>query len=142
MRHPRMIVTAALTAAGMLAIGPALAMSVPNLPPEETQGPVTFRTGGVGDTEASAMRLAESNYPLSLEFIQRARPKNEFLAYADVTIKDQRGNTVLKTFSDGPFLLAKLPDGTYTVMAKEGEKTETQHVTVAAGKPQHLVFAW
>jgi hypothetical protein len=49
---------------------------------------------------------------------------------------------MLRTFSDGPFLLAKLPDGKYTVTATENGKTETQHVTVAAGKPEHLVFAW
>ncbi|HTP48072.1 MAG TPA: carboxypeptidase-like regulatory domain-containing protein [Casimicrobiaceae bacterium] len=113
-----------------------------NLPPEETHGVVTYRTGGVGGTEAAAMRRAEASYPLSLEFVQRAHPKNEFLAYADVTITDHAGNTLLKTFSDGPFMLAKLPDGRYIVKATENGKTETRQVTIAAGKPEHLVFTW
>jgi len=142
MQHPKLTVAVVFAAANMFVIGPVLAMSMSNLPPEETQGAVTYRTGGVGETEATAMRQAESNYPLSLEFIQRAHPRNEFLAYVDVTIRDHAGNAMLNTYSDGPLLLAKLPEGSYTVTATDEGKTETQHVTLAAGKPQHLVFAW
>ena len=142
MKYPRLTLVAALAAASMLASDAALAMSMSNLPPEETQGAVTYRTGGIGLTEADAMRKAQSGYPLSLEFVRRSKPTDEFLANVDVTIKDHSGSTTLQTFSDGPFLLAKLPDGKYTVTATENGNTETRHVAVAAGKPQHVVFAW
>ncbi len=88
------------------------------------------------------MKRAEAKYPLSLEFVQRAKPRDQFLANVRVTIKDPLGNTTLETVSGGPFLLAKLPDGPYTVTAEKNGKVETRHVIVAAGKPEHLVFAW
>ena len=142
MQHPRLAIAAVITAANLLATGPTGAATMSNLPPEATQGAVTYRTGGVGESEAMAMRHAEAKYPLSLEFVQRAYPKDEYLAYADVTIKDHAGNTMLKAMSDGPYLLAKLPNGHYTVMATENGKTETRHIVVAAHKPDHLVFVW
>jgi len=143
MQHRRLTVAAAIVAANLVAIAPALATSMSNLPPEETEGAVTFRMGGIGSIEATAMRQAESRYPLSLEFAERAKPKDEFLANVEVTIKDHDGKTMLRTFSDGPFLLASLPDGNYTVTAvREGGQAQTRQVTVASGTPEHLVFEW
>ncbi|HUH93348.1 MAG TPA: carboxypeptidase-like regulatory domain-containing protein [Casimicrobiaceae bacterium] len=141
MQPRRLALTAALVAANALT-GAALAMPIRNLPPAETQGAVTYRTGGIGQSEAAAMRQAEPKYPLSLEFAERAGPKNWFLANVEVTIKDQHGNTELRTFSDGPFLLARLPNGDYTVTATDNGRSETRHVTIAAGKSEHLMFMW
>ena len=139
--QPHRLAPVALVAASALSAA-ALAMPVQNLPPAETQGAVTYRTGGIGQSEAAAMRQAERNYPLSLEFAERAGPKNWFLANVEVTIKDQHGNTVLQTFSDGPFLLAKLPAGRYTVTATDNGASQTRHVTIAKGTPERLFFDW
>jgi hypothetical protein len=133
---------AALAASGLVAANAVLAMPIANLPPEETQGAVTYRTGGIGQSEAAAMKQAEKSYPLSLEFVATAEPRNWFLANVEVTIKDSKGETTLQTFSDGPLLLAKLPDGRYTITATEDGKSETRRVNVAAGKPERLVFEW
>lgn len=141
MQHHRLALMAALVAASVLS-GTALAIPIQNLPPEQTQGAVTYRTGGIGQSEAAEMRQAAKNYPLSLEFAERAGPKNWFLANVEVTIKDQHGNPALQTFADGPFLLARLPDGHYTVTAIDNGKSETRQITVAAGRPDHLVFLW
>jgi hypothetical protein len=140
--QPRTLALMAALAAVNAVSGTALAMPIQNLPPAETQGAVTYRTGGIGQSEAAAMRQAEPNYPLSLEFAERAGPKNWFLANVEVTIKNQQGNTELRTFSDGPFLLARLPNGQYTVTATDNGRSETRHVTIAAGKSEHLVFMW
>lgn len=145
MKHPKLMIAAAFAATNVIAVAPALAMStmsMNNLPAERTQGQVTYRTGGIGEAEAAAMRHAEASYPLSLEFVQRAKPADEFLANVEVTIADHGGNTTLTTSSEGPFLLARLPDGRYTVKATENGKTETRQVTVASGKPEHIVFTW
>ena len=141
MQQRRLALTAALVAASVFS-GTALAIPIQNLPPEETQGAVTYRTGGIGQSEAAAMQQAEKNYPLSLEFAERAGPKNWFLANVEVTIKDQHGNPALRTFADGPYLLARLPDGRYTVTATDNGRSETRQITVAAGKPDHLFFLW
>lgn len=142
MQRSRLAFAAVMATAGMLATGATFAAPMSNLPPQETQGAVTFRSGGVGELEANAMRHAQANYPLSLQFVKRHEPNDQFLANIPVTIKDHAGATVLETTSDGPFLLAKLPDGKYTVTATDNGKTLTRNVVVAANKPEHVVFAW
>jgi len=118
MQRSKLAFAAATAAASLLATGPTIAATMSNLPPEATQGAVTYRSGGVGESEAMAMKHAQASYPLSLEFVQRAHPRDEYLAYADVTIKDGAGHTMLDAIAQGPYLLARLPDGKYTVMAR------------------------
>jgi len=112
------------------------------LPDVKTQGSVSFLTGGIGHDEALAMKHAESQYPLSMEFVEKAKPHDEYLAAVAVTVKDHKGKTALDTISDGPYLLADLPAGKYTVHAIYDGKTLTKDATVVKGKPQQLVFDW
>jgi len=142
MQDLKLTVGTAIAAVGIAAAGSALAASMENLPPEQMQGAITYRSGGIGEAEASAMRHAESHYPLTLEFVQRAHPRDEFLANVEVTLNDPTGKTTLQTVSDGPLLLMKLPDGKYTVTASENGRSEVRQVTVAAKKPERVVFEW
>ena len=142
MQQRKLMLATGVAVASVFGIGSAAAAVVSLLPPEETQGMVTYRTGGIAQSEAAAMQQAEAHYPLALEFVEHAKPKNEFLANVEVTIKDRLGRTALKTYSDGPFLLATLPDGKYTVTATDEGSAQTRQVTVAAGKPERLVFTW
>ena len=114
------------------------------LPPEQIQGKVSYITGGVGQEEAAAMRLQAPRFPLSLEFIKAAKPNAEFLSGVNVTIKDQQGQTVLSTVSEGPILLARVPPGKYTVtvLAQEQGQAKQRNVVVAERKPEHIVFEW
>jgi hypothetical protein len=112
------------------------------LPPEQTQGAVTYVSGGIGQDEAQAFAAAARQYPLTLEFAVKHTPHAEFIAVVPVQITDDRGHTILETRSNGPFLLAKLSAGYYTVTAKyQGQRlTKTVHITSA--KPAHLLFLW
>lgn len=145
MKHHPIVAAVSLASFTVVIAGVALAMPMNrlnNLPPEENYGAVTYRTGGIGESEAKAMQQAESQYPLSLEFVEHARPRDEFLANVDVTIRDPAGTTTLRTVADGPFLLADLPDGRYTVIASEDGLQKVRHVTIASGKTEHVVIEW
>ena len=135
-----------LVAASVLIAGPAIGATMGNtmsrLPPELTQGGITYMSGGIGHDEAAAMREEEPKFPLSLEFVKRAKPADEYLAGVDVTIKDLQGKTDLHTLADGPILLAALPEGRYKVSAELDGKTRTRDVVIAQRKPEHIVFEW
>jgi hypothetical protein len=111
-------------------------------PVERRQGNVTFITGGVTKDEAESFRAAMSRYALGLEFAKANGPRGDFLANVDVSITDARGQPVLQTISDGPFLLADLPAGQYTVRAASEGQLKTQTVNVTPGRHQHLAFTW
>lgn len=138
----RLAAASAAAAFNLFAFGQAFALSDSSLPPMKTQGSVTYLTGGIGKDEADALRAAAPKYPLALEFVQNAKPKGEFLANVDVTIKDHAGKTVIDTVSDGPFLLAKLPPGRYTVVAEVRGQSRTLETTLASHRPRHLIVVW
>jgi len=133
-----MIVAGAATSAAF-----AADMSdMPPLPPEQTRGAVQYVTGGVSVDEADTFRRAAAAYPLELQFVQRARPKDEFLANVNVTIRGRSGNVLLETATDGPFLLARLPAGRYSIEAEHDGVTKRQSVDIRPGRHQRSVFVW
>jgi hypothetical protein len=112
------------------------------LPPEQTKGGVTYVSGGIGQEESQAFEAAVAQYPLALEFAIKHTPRREYTANVHVVVTDTQGVPVLDTYSDGPFLLAKLPEGRYTVSAERHQQTLTRTVHVANHKPTHVMFLW
>jgi len=130
--------------AGALALGvavPAAAAAMTSaLPEPETQNGITYLSGGIGRTEAQAMKEEARLYPLSMTF--SANKDNEFLANVRVTIKKPSGKMVLSTLSPGPIMLIRLPAGKYVVAARANGKTYRHSVEVKAKGDTPLRFHW
>jgi hypothetical protein len=112
------------------------------LPPEQRQGSVTYVTGGIGSDQWHAFERAEGQYPLALEFAKQARPRAEFLSDIHVVIQDMKGNEVLNTTTQGPFLLARLPQGEYKVSASHNGQAKQSTVRVDNAAHRRVVFEW
>jgi hypothetical protein len=106
----------------------------------QTQGEVTFVSGGVGGDERNAMQALRADYNLSLLF--SVQGSGEYLSEVKVSITDKNGNTFLDTVSDGPMLLASLKPGHYTVTAEVDEQVAHKKATVVANKRTSLSFIW
>jgi hypothetical protein len=104
-------------------------------------GPVSFVSGGVGEEERQQIEKLSADYPLQLLFATKGSP-NEYLADVKVQIKDKDGKMVLDAVSQGPFLLAKMPAGKYSISADSEGVVKRQTVQVTAAKPQRVVFVW
>ncbi len=115
--------------------------------PEEIQielhmeNEVTFVSGGIGSCESQEMRKIAKDYQLELVFVQKTATTESFLANIPVEVTDKKGSYVLDTVTKGPFLLAKMPNGRYTVTATFNGETKTQQVSITA-KHQRVVFVW
>jgi hypothetical protein len=128
-----------------LALGAALpaaaaVMNNSELPQAKTENGITYLSGGIGKSEAQAMRAEAKRYPLSMTF--STKKDNEFLARVPVTIRNSSGKTLLDTVSDGPILLVKLPPGKYSVTAEAYGKTYRRSVRVNAKGDTPLYFHW
>jgi hypothetical protein len=82
------------------------------------------------------------DYPLVLEFYGKTDGTNEYLSDVPVRIADAQGKTVLDTLSRGPFLLARLPYGRYTVVATYRDHKQERTVNVSAAGHARAVFIW
>lgn len=131
-----------LAAALAATLGFGAASALAALPPMEHQDGVQYLTGGVGKDQSDSIKQAVSKFPLALEFVQKAKPHDEYLANVDVRVIDHRGHEVLATRTDGPFLLVKVPSGEYTVKATYEGHTLKKRVQVVDRASAHEVFVW
>jgi hypothetical protein len=106
----------------------------------QTQGEVTFVSGGVGGDERDAMQAMRADYNLSLLF--SVQGSGEYLSEVKVGITDKNGNTFLDTVSDGPMLFASLKPGHYTVTAEVDGQVTHKKATILANKRTSLSFIW
>ena len=141
MQLKRLILTS--IAAATLATGmTAYCAGADLMPPEQKQGEVAYLTGGIGEDEARVIEGRAKDYPLTLEFLVKARPRAEFTADVKVMIKDHAGKVVLDTVAQGPFLLVRLPSGKYTIDASRERESKTRHVRLIAKRPTRVIFEW
>jgi hypothetical protein len=126
----------------VLAAGNALAADMPS---EQVQGNVRYMTGGVGFDEAEAMRQAAPHYPLAIELAAKpiprdSYPRDVYLANVRVDIRDEQGQTLITTTTDGPLLLASLPPGRYVINAEIRGLSQQKSIAVGSGSPQRVLF--
>ena len=113
-------------------------------PAPVTAGKVTYVTGGIGESEVTAMRAQAREYSAMIEFveIEPGNPRGVWTADVAVTVKS--GKEALASFdATGPLLLLRLPAGRYTVEATHGGVAMSKPLAVAASaKPLQERFIW
>ncbi len=134
--------TAAATTLGALLMGGALAQTPAPLPPVQQSGSVQYLSRGIGLDESTAFEKASRQWPLTLEFAIRDEQHADFAADVNVLVRDASGHATLQTTSEGPFLLARLLPGRYSVEATLAGKTLHENVVIRKGQPARAVFVW
>lgn len=112
------------------------------VPAEHHDGKVTYVSGGIGEAESTAMKREAHHYPLELLFVARRGAHDDYLADIPVTIKDAKGHVVFRGKSDGPYFLARLPAGRYSVMSRDNGHAISRQVEIGNKGTQRLVFEW
>lgn len=112
------------------------------LPAVQHAGAIEYLSGGIGKDEAGAIRHASRQWPLTLEFAVQDGKHAVFTADVRVQVRDAHRRTVLETVTDGPYLLARLQPGHYTVRAERQGRTRQQKVEVVKGHAARAVFVW
>jgi hypothetical protein len=117
-----------LALAAALGIGPCAmvgGMASAAAQPATATGRAAVVSGGVTEEEREEMLRQGGPYNLRLEFAEQGT--GAYLGDVKVTVVDQSGRVVVDVVTDGPWLLAQLPPGTYTVRAAGAPE---QRVTV------------
>jgi hypothetical protein len=126
MTRPQFARAVVLSAAVGLAT-PALAQVT--LTPE-TQNGIAFVTGGIGRDKVEALRAAASDYNLRATFSETG---GAFIANVGVELRDAQGKTLVTTKTQGPFFFAKVPPGTYEMVATYGDQAARRQLVVTTG---------
>lgn len=104
-----------------------------------TVGNVSYVSGGVGTDSLDRLRSLAKDFNLKLVF---ALKSGEFVSSVKTTIADAKGRSLLDVTSEGPWLLAKLPAGSYQISATFAGKAVTRKIALDATKLKTLDFRW
>jgi hypothetical protein len=97
---------------------------------EKTRDGIEYLSGGVGVNAQDAINARAKDFNLKLVFTLN---EGNYIADVGVALKDAKGRTVLEDTAEGPFFLAKLPAGQYTVSATYEGRTVTRKLQVGKG---------
>jgi hypothetical protein len=131
-----------LVAAAALSAVPAWAMAQDRsdgMPEVQQQGNISYVSGGVGLDESRALQKAAAQWPLELRFTGKGA---DYLSDVPVTITDGKGAETFKASAQGPYMLVKLPPGSYTVQAVYNGVAREQKVSVPSGGHARAAFFW
>lgn len=90
-------------------------------------GEIKHVSGGIGIAEQQRITAQEDEYNLKLVF---TLVEGNYVADVRVVVKDGKGATVVEDTADGPFFLARLPAGQYTVVATFEDRSVTRKVSI------------
>lgn len=114
------------------------------LPAAQSADGVEYVTGGFGSDESTAFKAAESSYPLALTFAatDEGGGSRPYIAEVALVVKDQSGAVVMDVPSAGPYFLARLQPGSYTIEATYQGMTQTRTLEVKEGGSTRDVLTW
>ena len=96
-------------------------------------------SGGIGIAEQEGLRAREKDYNLKLVF---TLVEGNYLADVGVQVKDAAGETLVEHLAGGPFFLARLSPGRYTVSATYEGRSITRRIVVGAAGLRTEYFRW
>lgn len=105
----------------------------------QNSGNVSYVSGGVGTESIDRLNSQIGDFNLKLVF---ALNNGEYVSNVRVVVADMKGKTVLDTTSDGPWFLARLPMGSYQIVATLADKAVKRQVTVGSSKVRTVDFRW
>lgn len=134
----------ALFGSALLAMACAGAQAAVYNPPIQLTHGIEYMSGGIGSDEAELMRTVEPRWPAVFEFAVKDGRGAAFASNVVLTVRDAQGNPVLDSVrASGPYLVARLDPGRYSVEAVLGKQKLQREITVGGpGTSTRSVFEW
>lgn len=114
-------------------------MAVLALPAPASAAEISYLSGGIGVAEQEALVAREKDFNLKLVF---TLVEGNYLADVGVQVKDGAGETLIEHIAGGPFFLARLAPGRYTVSATREGRSITRKVLVGPAGLRTEYFRW
>lgn len=112
------------------------------LPKVQTQGNITYISGGIGEDEAAAIKAESKSWPLSIEFSKHLVSQDLWVAQVYLRILDSKGKALFDTTVDGPIFLGKVPPGNYELLATYQGVMKRRVIEIKQGQHIKESFNW
>jgi hypothetical protein len=100
---------------------------------------IVFVSGGIGETAQAQLLAREKEFNLKLVF---SLVEGNYVSDTRVEVRDAAGRVVIAHVCEGPFFLARLPAGTYSLTAAYDGQSQARKVSVVAGHLRTEYIRW
>ena len=100
---------------------------------------VRYLMGGVGTEAQERFKQRADDFNLMLVFTLN---EGNYIADVNVELQDAKGRTLVQDTADGPYFLAQVPPGRYTVSATYDGKTVKRNVQVGSRGARTAYLRW
>lgn len=100
---------------------------------------IVFMSGGIGERAQAQLLAREKEFNLKVVF---TLVEGNYVSDTRVEIRDAAGRTVIAHVCEGPFFLARLPAGAYSLTAAYDGQTQGRKVNVVAGHLRTEYIRW
>ena len=102
-------------------------------------GSIAFISGGIGEGAQAQLLSREKEFNLKMVF---TLAEGNYVSGVGLEVRDASGRSAISHVTDGPFFLARLPPGAYTVTAVYDGQTQTRKVSLVAGHLRTEYVRW
>lgn len=116
--------------------------SFAQLPEIQTRTNMTYMMGGIGSDESRALRAEARKWSLNIEFSERQENKDVWISDVYLKIIDANKKVIFEELCNGPIFLAKIPPGTYDIIATYQGIDKKLQIKIVDKKTERISINW
>lgn len=116
--------------------------SLAQIPDTQYSEGISYITGGVGESESTAILSESKQWPLLLEMSQIENGRGVWIFGATIKISNSMKQIIFSAQADGPYMLINLKSGDYVIEATYQGVMQKRALSVKADSPQKISLFW
>jgi hypothetical protein len=103
---------------------------------------ISYISGGVGESESTAILAEAKQWPLLLELSQIENGRGVWIFGSQIKIMNSKSAVIFDAKAEGPYMLVNLDSGDYAIQASYQGVEQKKAISIKAGQPQKVSIFW
>lgn len=117
-------------------------LALAQIPDTQYSQGISYITGGVGESEATAILAEAKQWPLLLEMSKIENGRGVWIFGASIKISNVSKQVIFNAQADGPYMLVNLVSGDYVIEATYEGVTQMRVLSIKADSSQKISLFW
>lgn len=103
---------------------------------------ISYISGGVGESESTAILAEAKQWPLLLELSQLENGRGVWIFGSQIKIVNSKSAVIFDAKAQGPYMLINLEPGDYVIQASYQGVEQKRALSIKADLPQKISLFW
>ena len=103
---------------------------------------ISYISGGVGESESTAILAEAKQWPLLLELSQLENGRGVWIFGSQIKIVNSKNAVIFDAKAQGPYMLINLEPGDYVIQASYQGVEQKRALSIKSDQPQKISLFW